>query len=145
MSMSSSGSNVDGKKDNSVVNSPSALTMRFIPLIECFLTICNSTLLIRPTLSSDQSSSSTGYTHLYTFLMNLIGGEKRKLGLTTPKGETSHQQNQFKFEVGSPYSMTRSSSLLPGSRFRQNNEYMQMQMGIFKIFILAILYNFNYI
>eukprot|EP00599_Poterioochromonas_sp_BG-1_P017458 CAMPEP_0173167414 /NCGR_PEP_ID=MMETSP1105-20130129/22646_1 /TAXON_ID=2985 /ORGANISM="Ochromonas sp., Strain BG-1" /LENGTH=3503 /DNA_ID=CAMNT_0014088945 /DNA_START=675 /DNA_END=11186 /DNA_ORIENTATION=+ len=78
---------IGAKSGNRIISS---LTMRFIPLIECFLTFFSKTVLIKPTDSGSKGTSGN----------SLI--------------ESSE--------------LVRSNSLLPGSRFRQNTSYLQMQL-----------------
>lgn len=63
----------------------SMLTMRFIPLIECFLTVCAKTMLVRP-------------------------------------AEVTHN--------AAATELTRVNSMLPGSRFRQSSNFLQMHMEL---------------
>lgn len=101
--------------------SPSALTLRFIPLIECYLIVSSTTLLIRPSLPPIDTAVATTTSSAAT--------PKRKL--TSEDGEPAVSTGG----AFTPIPLTRSTSLSipapvehPGSKFRKNTDYLSMQM-----------------
>lgn len=97
----------DVKEDKSKV---SPLIMRFMALIECFLTVCSVTILVKPSQVGTQSSN-----------------KKRKSEAPLDVASTDFVSPQ---RTSSTPLFMRTSSTLPGSRFRQTAEFMQMQLEL---------------
>jgi len=145
-SSSSSSKRGENDKEPETKVTLSALTMRFMPLIECFLTVCSTTVLVRPKLNNDNSGDSVTST---------VGGGsssssiKRKTDQhdeasslapppQLPAVSTPSTHSRYPYPSPSPlaigggggHPMTRVNSMLPGSRFRQSPSYFQMQMEL---------------
>ena len=103
--------------------SPSALTLRFIPLIECYLIVSTTTLLTRPAAATADAAGS--------------GSSKRKMSASLEEQEQEQPPTPMSRSIlPSPTPMTRTNSFgvgsttvtLPGTRFRQHADYQSMQM-----------------
>ena len=143
-SSSSSKRGVNDKEPETKVTL-SALTMRFMPLIECFLTVCSTTVLVRPKINNDCDSSSTTNKDSVTSTTGSSSSIKRKAdehdeasSLAPPVVSTPSAHTRYTFPSPSPltigggqqHPLTRVNSMLPGSRFRQSPSYFQMQMEL---------------
>eukprot|EP01038_Epipyxis_sp_PR26KG_P006704 gene6704-9196_t len=100
----------------------SALTMRFMPLIECFLTVCSCTLLVRSSKTALDSKNSTRQ-------------ENDTLDSSLGKRRMADDSAELSSEGGglppTPNTLLiRSTSMLPGTRFRQHTAYLHMQMEL---------------
>jgi hypothetical protein len=126
----------------------SSLTLRFMPLIECFLTVCATTLLVRP-----DSVGSSALRESQRELERLSSGFKRRHSRDEPAGAGSSSSSSSAavtasggiragrfspatpsatghHDLTSPATFARVNSMLPGSRFRQNPAFFQMQMEL---------------
>ena len=101
-------------------SSLSALTMRFMPLIECFLTVCGSTVLKR-----DRNVNSTN--SITSSNLSPIPGVKR-----------AREENEEKVNSGSIVSagpaekpdLRIKDNQMPGLRFRQSVQFRHMQRDL---------------
>jgi len=91
----------------------SALPMRFIPLIESFLTVCGCTILRTPSYESTKSKT---------------GGDdsKRKID---DSDEVTSSLNADEMLVETLLSHTKHQAV-PGAKYRENAEYMRMHMEL---------------
>lgn len=126
--------NLSGNKNSSIGNdtktSPlSSLTMRFMPLIECYLTVCRCTLLAPPALAKPVDVESST--------------KKRDREETRQSTSESTKLDSSSQLALSPLQLIRSDSIigvalqsavkpesLPGFRFRQHEAFMLMQLGL---------------
>ena len=123
-----------GEVLNTPTTSLSSLTMRFMPLIECYLSVCSCTLMVPPLPNAFEADESTE--------------------IETPKkrGRQEGADHNEPLEVMpaetptsglTPVSLTRGDSVigvalqsaikqesLPGHRFRLHEAYMMMQLGL---------------
>lgn len=132
----------------------SALTMRFMPLIECFLTVCGSTSLRVPALvgeeegSSASASSSVSVSVSVSAVKDAEGVEATPLGKrkaselkpatpssvpTTPTVLTEAEKLEELKETDAAaiaLAVRALSDTVPGARFRNNVGYLQMQLEL---------------
>ena len=118
--------------------------MRFMPLIECFLTVCGSTSLRVPQLTEtveDISSSSSLTTKSHTEISPLV---KRKAsvmeasasGGDTAVGSTCRTEMETSMDgreldaAAIALAVRALSDTVPGARFRNNVGYLQMQLEL---------------
>lgn len=150
------GSNQDGKKmeeDKKVTLS--SLTMRFMSLIECFLTVCATTMLVRPDSVNANGSAlhdaqrelermSSGFKRRHSRDETTTAGASSTGSSSSSEAASSGQRmpslgrqspaglltpgGHGALDLSSP--MNRVNSMLPGSRFRQHASYFQMQMEL---------------
>ena len=102
----------------------SSLTMRFMPLIECFLSVCGATVVAGKNAEKPLSLGSDKKRRLEESSDNADQGMEN-----SEKARTSVSQS-----LGSPapsrgLPLTRQQSL-PGARFRQHSEFLEMQVEV---------------
>jgi len=121
----------------------SSLTMRFMPLIECFLTVCSTTLLVRPSEEATPLSSgvkrrlegdaveSMGGGSMPPPLAGTSAGALASPRVYAGRRSPSMIREGPSLDLLSPgQGLIRVNSMLPGSRFRQHPGYWQMQMEL---------------
>jgi hypothetical protein len=144
----------DEEEEDGMELSLSALTMRFMPLIECFLTVCGSTSLRVPALAGesgeDKDSSTTKDRADSSLEATPLG--KRKApepkaaavpALNTvpvsapapevPKILTEQEKLEELIDAGAlaiSNAVRALSDTVPGARFRNNTGYLQMQLEL---------------
>lgn len=141
-SSSSSGGKKKNKEEEKEVTL-SSLTLRFMPLIECFLSVCATTMLVRP-----DKIGTSAFHETQRELERLSSGFKRRHSrddshppiadlsqpVTGPGGiprySPSTPSGAPATDLTSPSTINRVNSMLPGSRFRQHASYFQMQMEL---------------
>lgn len=150
----STGSRVpDEEEEDGMELSLSALTMRFMPLIECFLTVCGSTSLRVPALvgeSGEDGSAFSGTKERADSSLEATPLGKRKapepkaapapaatpsptLLLAAPKVLTEQEKLEELRDAGAlaiANSVRALSDTVPGARFRNNTGYLQMQLEL---------------
>ena len=95
----------------------SALTMRFVPLIECYLTVCGSTLL--KTIDEIQSAEVEPESSSSSLSLKRVRSEERSVDVFTSP-EASSGQSSLKIP----------KNQMPGLRFRQTPEFKRMQQDL---------------
>jgi hypothetical protein len=108
-------------KDKDNTPTLSALTMRFVPLIECYLTVCGSTLL--KTIDEIQSTvvtEETGETEPKSTLKRIRSDESIEPALPSSLELTSSREPSLKIK----------KDQMPGLRFRQTPEFKRMQQDL---------------
>ena len=147
----------DDVEENGMELSLSALTMRFMPLIECFLTVCGSTSLRTPPLAGASSEDSHASSTANKDVAGTTPLVKRKASemsastspVTTPAVLAPASSSAVASEE--PVAMTEQDKLaelrvadaaaiahavralsdtVPGARFRNNTGYLQMQLEL---------------
>jgi hypothetical protein len=98
----------------------SALTMRFVPLIECYLTVCGSTLL--KTIDEIQSAKTEPES---SSLSSSSSSLKR-----VRSEESSDLSAAASVETSSGPSLKIQKNQMPGLRFRQTPEFKRMQQDL---------------
>ena len=140
----------DDGEENGMELSLSALTMRFMPLIECFLTVCGSTSLRTPPLAGASSEDTankdaTGTTPLVKRKASEMSAS------TSPNTTPAVLALASTVAAEEPVAMTEKDKLaelraadaaaiahavralsdtVPGARFRNNTGYLQMQLEL---------------
>jgi hypothetical protein len=114
-------------KDKENTPTLSALTMRFVPLIECYLTVCGSTLLktideiqsavIDPETAAASSSSSSS-----SLSLKRVRSEESSTADVSTSAETSSSAGQSSLKIP--------KNQMPGLRFRQTPEFKRMQQDL---------------
>jgi hypothetical protein len=121
----------------------SSLTLRFMPLIECFLSVCATTMLVRPDSTGRSAMNdsqrelerlSSGFKRRHSrdeqppssSSSSLLGSSSMRAGRMSPATPSGNGGQ----DLTSPATFARVNSMLPGSRFRQHASYFQMQMEL---------------
>jgi hypothetical protein len=123
------------KKEEEKEVALSSLTLRFMPLIECFLSVCATTMLVRP-----DKAGSSAFHETQRELERLSSGFKRRHSRDDAHGAISSSAGArlppstpgavAHADIRTPDTINRVNSMLPGSRFRQHQSYFQMQMEL---------------
>lgn len=87
----------------SLSSSTSTLIMRFLPLIQCFFTVCDSTLLRKPLIDTESKDSG---------------------------GALLRKRSFEETDVDSAILRATNKLVKPGERFRRHDEYYRMQMDL---------------
>jgi E3 ubiquitin-protein ligase HUWE1 len=121
--------------ENMQMSSLSSLTMRFMPLIECYLTECSATLLRRSSIdapslisSADVGSSSSSSSSSASSVPQTpsVSGQKRRA-----EGTGSSPLAGAEKEAIDPVTASSITPLyIPGGRFRQHKAFLEMQMEL---------------
>ena len=147
----------DDVEENGMELSLSALTMRFMPLIECFLTVCGSTSLRTPPLagassednhaSSTANKDATGTTPLVKRKASEMSASTSPVttpvvpvpasSTTVASEEPAAMTEQDKLAelraadaAAIAHAIRALSDTVPGARFRNNTGYLQMQLEL---------------
>ena len=99
----------------------SSLTMRFVPLIECFLTVCGSCVLRKPEECREDTSTED------------VEGAKRKgspsVSSEREGGCQGHDVTQSPSQK-KPTTLFSTNMQMPGTRFRRHSEFRRMQQEL---------------
>ena len=151
----SGGSRVpDEEEEDGMELSLSALTMRFMPLIECFLTVCGSTSLRVPALAGESGEDNCITKERADSSLEATALGKRKapepkaaaapaivpapvpvsvLIPEAPKVLTEQEKLEELRDAGAlaiANAVRALSDTVPGARFRNNTGYLQMQLEL---------------
>lgn len=140
----------DEEEEDGMELSLSALTMRFMPLIECFLTVCGSTSLRVPALSGESGEDTSTSKERANSSQETTPLGKRKapesnsaatpapvpvpaIAPEVPKILTEQEKLEELRDAGAlaiANAVRALSDTVPGSRFRNNTGYLQMQLEL---------------
>jgi hypothetical protein len=139
----------DEEEEDGMELSLSALTMRFMPLIECFLTVCGSTSLRVPAVAGESGEDKDSSTTKDSSLEATPLGKRKApepaavpaqttvpvpaLTPEVPKILTEQEKLEELRDAGAlaiSNAVRALSDTVPGARFRNNTGYLQMQLEL---------------
>jgi len=114
------GSNSSNKtKKKKTATALSSLTMRFVPLVECYLTVSSTFLTAATTAATAVAANANAVTSNTSQQLPSVG--------VTPSTKRDRDGNQVLAVSGTPKIGTMP---LPGARFRKSSEFLSMQVDL---------------